>query len=542
MSGFPILQSLGYILFTAAAAVLLLRLVRVPTIVAYMAAGLLLGPVTGVVEVTESIELISKIGIALLLFLVGLQLSLSSIQGIVRIVAITGTIQVVTIFALGMGIGFAFGFGPAGAAVLGFAATCTSTVVMVKLLGQRREMQSLHGRVGVGVSMVQDITTVLALTVFAGLGSASGGEASGTTAMATAFAGVFALIALTALASRFVLPKLFGTVGRSPETVFIWSLAWCFLFIVIAERVGLSVELGAFIAGLGLAQLRVSDEMRRRVQPIVNFFLAAFFVSLGLQMQPVAALGQWPLLAALVAATLIAKPAVILFTLPRVGCDSRTSFMSSILLGQMSEFSFILAALAFSTGVIDQTTLSVITLTGFITISASSYLVLFGDGLFRTLRGGWLLRAFGADRSGEHSSMASTLSDHVIVIGMNSLGEKIVRELAERGRTVVAIDTDARKLRALPAIPLLGSVDDHSVLEDAQFLSAALVVSALQIEDTNYLLAYRCRSAGVRACIHAFDEEVIEELRDIGIDHLMISKYDGTRQIARLLRTAGILD
>src|SRR5690606_20760753 len=170
-------------------------------------------------------------------------------------------------------------------------------------------------------------------------------------------------------------------------------------------------------------------------------------------------------------------------------------------------------ALAFSTGVIDRTTLSVITLTGFITISASSYLVLFGDSLLKWLRGGHLLRLFGAERPGEHPATASGLSDHIIVIGMNSLGEKIVRELADRGRTIVAIDTDAQKLRTLPAIPLLGSVDDHSVLDDAQFLSAALVVSALQIEDTNNLLAYRCRRAGVRACIHAFDEEVIEELR-----------------------------
>jgi Kef-type K+ transport system membrane component KefB len=541
VSEFPILQSLGYILLTAAVAVLLLRLVRVPTIVAYMAAGLLLGPVTGVLEVTDSIELISKTGIALLLFLVGLQLSLSSVQGIARIVAVTGSIQVVVIFLLGLGIGLLFGFSIAASAVLGFAATCTSTVVMVKLLSQRREMKSLHGRIGIGVSMVQDITTVLAFTVFAGLGTASAGGVSMTRAMLTAFAGVLALIMMTGLAARFLLPWLFTRVEKSPETIFIWSLAWCFLFIVVAERAGLSVELGAFIAGLGLAQLRFAEELRRRVQPIVNFFLAAFFVSLGLQMQPVAALGQWPLLLALAAATLIVKPAVVLFTLPRVGCDARTSFMSAIALGQMSEFSFILATLAFSTGVIDQTTLSVITLTGFVTISASAYLVLYGDQLFDRLRGGPLLRFFGADRS--HSPPHSEgMNDHIIVIGMNSLGVAIVTELAARGETVIAIDTDLTKLIDLPATPLLGSVDDYSVLEEAQFLDSRLVVSALQIEDTNNLLAHRCRRAGVRACIHAFDAEVIEELRDIGIEHLMISKYDGTRQIAGMLRTAGILD
>ena len=541
MTDFPILQSLGYILFTAAAAVLLLRLVRVPTIVAYMAAGLL-GPVTGVVEVTPSVQLISQTGIARLLFLVGLQLSIASVQGVARTVAITGSIQVVSIFALGAATGLLFGFDIAAAAVLGFAATCTSTVVMVKLLGVRGEMKSLHGRISVGVSMVQDITTVLALTVFAGLGTAGAGGGSAGGAIGIAFTGVFALIALTAAASRFVLPRLFALVQRSHETVFIWSLAWCFLFIVVADRVGLSVELGAFIAGLGLAQLRIAEEMRRRVQPIVNFFLAAFFVTLGLQMQPVAALGQWPLLLALVTATVIVKPAVVLFTLPRLGCDARTSFLSAIALGQMSEFSFILATLAFATGVIDMTTLSVITLTGFITISISAYLMLFADEILERLRGGRLLRTFGAVRFTAEEPGLDDVRGHIIVIGMNSLGQRLAREIHDRGHTVVAIDTDVAKLEGVPGIALLGSVDDYSVLEEAQFEDARLVVSALQIEDTNNLLAHRCRRAGVPASIHAFDEEVIQELRDIGIDYLMVSKYDGTRQLAQMLRSAGVLD
>src|SRR5690606_115068 len=157
---------------------------------------------TGVVEVTASIELISQTGIALLLFLAGLQLNLAAVRGIGRIVAITGTVQVISIFVLGVGIGLLAGFGVAASAVLGFAVTCTSTVVMVKLLGLRREMKSMHARIGIGVSLVQDVTTVLALTVFAGLGTAGTGGGSQTTAMLLAFAGVITLIGLTALAAR----------------------------------------------------------------------------------------------------------------------------------------------------------------------------------------------------------------------------------------------------------------------------------------------------------------------------------------------------
>jgi Kef-type K+ transport system membrane component KefB len=542
VTDFLILQSLGYILLTAAVAVLVLRTLRVPTIVAYMAAGLLLGPIGGVLTETATVELIAEAGIALLLFLVGLELSLDKIRGVGGYAALGGTLQIVFTSAAGLALGLAFGLPLAAAGVIALAVTFSSTVVVVKLLGQKNELGTLHGRVAVGILLVQDIAVVLALTLFAGLRgtgeSADVGSVVG--GVAGAFGGMFALAALAASAARWVLPALFRRVRRSPETIFIWSLAWCFLFIVLAELLHLSVELGSFIAGVSLAQLHFAEDLRRRVQPIVNFFLAVFFVTLGLHMDPREVFGAWPLMLALAAAVLVVKPAIMLVSLPRIGLDARSTVLTSLTLAQMSEFSFILAALATAAGVIGEDLLSAISLAGFVTIGISSYVILGSERIVQRARDRGLLRLLRA--SSEAATPARSRSGHIIVIGMNTLGRRLVDEFAARGFSVLAIDTDAAKLARVDADTLLGSVDDAAVLEEAAFTDALLVVSALQIEDTNNLLTYRCREVGVPVSIHAYETVLIDDLRELGAEHIMASKHDGAREIALRLREAGVLD
>ncbi|HSJ10951.1 MAG TPA: cation:proton antiporter [Longimicrobiales bacterium] len=544
MTDFPILQNLGYILITAAVAVLLLRLVKVPAIVAYMVTGLVLGPATGVLRVSESVELLSEAGIVLLLFLVGLELSLAHIRGVGRTAVIAGTIQIALTATAGWLVAMAFGLRGGAAVVLALAVTFSSTVVVVKLLGQKRALDETYGRIAIGVLLVQDAAVILALTMFAGLGGQGGDNGVGgiTMSVLMAFGGMIALAAVTAFAAKFVLPRAFDWIASSSEGAFIWSLAWCFLFIIAAEMLHLSVELGAFLAGVGLAQLRFSEALRRRVQPIVNFFLAVFFVSLGLQMEPRAALAQWPLVLALLAVAMLVKPAIVLATLPRLGYDERTAALGSLTLAQMSEFSFILAALAAGLGMIDEALLSVITVAGFISIGISSYVIVGAEALHVRLRDMRVLALFGAAGEAPEPG-ADPRTDHIIVIGMNTLGRRLARELTARGETVLAVDTDAAKLDELGvADTLVGSVDDAGVLDDAGYTHARLVVSALQIEDTNNLLAYRCRRAGVPVSIHAFDTSLIEELREVGATHLMVSKHDGTREIAQRLRHAGVFD
>lgn len=543
MTDFLILQNLGYILFTAAVAVLLLRLIRVPTIVAYMAVGLVLGPIGGVLTENETIDLIAEAGIALLLFLVGLELSLEKIRGVGRYAVLGGLVQITLTAAAGLGAGLLLGLSLPAAAVVALAVTFSSTVVVVKLLGEKRQLGAMHGRIAVGILLVQDVAVVLALTLFAGLQSSPDASGLGSVlrGVVGAFGAMLILAAAAAASARWLLQPLFRGVRTSHETVLVWSLAWCFIFIVAAELLHLSVELGSFIAGVSLAQLRFAEELRRRVQPIVNFFLAVFFVTLGLHMDPVQALAAWPLILVMSVTVLVLKPLIMLASLPRFGLDGRTTFLTSLTLAQMSEFSFIVATLAAGAGVLGEDLLAAISLTGFLTIGISSYVILGSDGLYERLGGRRLFRWL--DTAGAAApEEEEPLEDHVIVVGMNTLGRRLVAELRTRNATVLAIDTDAAKLAAIDAHTMLGSVDDHALLEEANYERARLVISTLQIEDTNNLLAFRCRRAGVPVSIHAYDTSLMDDLRELGTDHIIMSKHEGAREIALRLRDAGVLD
>jgi Kef-type K+ transport system membrane component KefB len=542
MTDFPILRDLGYILVAAALVVLVGRAVKVPPIIAYMVAGLLLGPATHLVHPTEALELISEVGIALLLFLVGLELSLAKIRDVGRVAVLAGVGQIVVTALSGYGLSRLLGFAPVTSALLALGLTFSSTVVVVKLLEHRGELGALHGRIAVGILLVQDVAVAIALTLLAGLDDPSdlGIESVGR-GILKASLGMGALVLLAFLTTRFVLPRLFGWLAGSLEALFIWSLTWCFGFILAAQALGLSVEIGAFIAGISLAQLSYNEELIRRVHPLVNFFLAVFFVTLGIHMEPAAALQVWPVVLALSLFVLVGKPLILMALIPRFGYGERTSFLAGLTLGQISEFSFVVAALALGAGLVDPAFLSLIGVVGLVTIGVSTALIQGGDRLYARAASAGLPRIFRGSRA-EETVPGDALRDHVVVVGMNTLGRRLVHGFMQRGERVLAIDVDPRKLVALPCDVLQGNTDYVAVLNHAHLSEARLLVSTLQIEDANNLLAYRAREAGVPSSIHAFDPALIDELRENGATHLMVSKHDGIRQVAAALRAAGAFD
>ncbi len=540
MTDYPILFDLGVIVVTAAALVLAARVVRAPTIVAYILAGLLLGPVTGLVEGRGAVELIAELGIALLLFLVGLELSLEKIRDVGRVAVIAALAQVAISAAGGMLLSLLLGFGAGTSLFIATALTFSSTVVVVKILGQKREMDTLYGRIAVGILLVQDMVVIVALTLLTGLGGS--GDLSAVEvarSLGGAFGGMLLLLAVALGAARYLLPPLFGWMSSSADGLFIWSLSWCFLFVVGAELLHVSPEIGAFLAGVSLAQLPATQELRRRVHPLMNFFVMVFFVSLGVQMELEAAARHWGAAVALVLFVLVSKPLIFTFAVARMRYSERTAALTGITLAQTSEFSFVFAAVGVSAGVIDEGILSLIAVVGMATISISSYGILYNDGL-RALaaRRGWL-RVFRAAR--DEAPGPGARRRHVIVVGMNALGRRIARALAEMGETVVAVDTDPGKMADLPVVQLLGNAEHASVLEEAELDGARLLVSALQIEDVNRVLAFRARAAGVPVSIHAYDQEVVDELEEIGAEHLIHSKHAGTRRLAQLFQRGGVL-
>ncbi|MEX2530647.1 MAG: cation:proton antiporter [Gemmatimonadota bacterium] len=542
----PLLHDLGMILLVATGVTLLARTVQIPSIIAYILAGLLLGPVLGVVEISHTMELIAEVGIILLLFLVGLELSLDKIREVGKVAFGAGLSQVAITGAGIALIAWMFGLSPGDILFLGIALTFSSTVVVVKLLDELRALDHRHGRIAVGILLVQDLVVVIVLTFVAGMsGDEEMAAATLLRDLSLAFGGMAVLLVSATLLAWKALPPLFDWMAKSQEGLLAWSLAWCFLLVLGSELLGLSLELGAFIAGVALAQLPYNHDLRRRVHPLMNFFVAIFFVTLGVQMEMAEAISAWPLVLTLVVATLLLKPPLVAWLVRLHSQPPRVALRAGLTLGQTSEFSFILAALALGNGLIDQALLSIVGAVGLLTMGFSSISILRGDALVNWFdRRGFIPLLTGARSEGisldEGAEEHGPREGHVIVVGMNSLGRRIVEFLQKSGEDVLAVDTDPAKLAGLPCSTLLGNAEYLSVMEEAGVQNAQLLVSALHIEDVNRLLAYRGFRWGIPTVIHAYDENVERELQGLDVAHLLNSRGAGVDRMTEELARHGV--
>ncbi len=540
-SEFTLLLDLGFIVVGAAVFAFVGKLLRMPSIVAYIFAGILLGPALGIVELDHSLELIAELGIALLLFLVGLELSFAKIRDVGRVAVAAGVGQVIFTACGGIVICLMLGFDFMASLFLAVALTFSSTVVVVKLLDQKGHLNRLYGRMAVGIFLVQDLIVILVLTLLAGLGHGEGLEL-GTAAvgLARAFGGMGLLLGIVLLASKYLLPRPFAWAARSPDTIFIWALFWCLLIVGLAGALELSLEIGAFLAGIALAQLPYNDDLRRRLHPLMSFFIAVFFVTLGVQMDLSAARENAFPAAMLSLFVLVGNPFIFMIIISRMRYSEWNSFQTSVTVAQISEFSFIFAALGVSSGMIDQDILSLVAVVGIITITGSAYMIIYSDWLYGFCRRLRLLRPFRAKQEPDEESESSR-SGHIIVVGMNHMGVEIVKGLVARGEQVLAVDTDPAKLHGLEgAEVLIGNVEYESVVEEIGMAEAKLVVSALQIEDTNHLLAYRCRRVGVPCSIHAFDVSMVDDLMDLETSYLLMPNVDGLVEQREILEKEGL--
>jgi len=384
---------------------------------------------------------------------------------------------------------------------------------------------------------------VVALTFLAGLGRDQEMTASEMlTSVGLAFAGMALLLVAAAVAARWILPRVLGRVAASQETLLICSLALCFLFVLGAEVMELSLEIGAFLAGLTLAQLPYNDDLRRRVHPLMNFFIAVFFVSLGIQMEFGAVAEIWFPAVILSLFVLLGNPFIFMLLIARMGYGERTSFLTSVTVAQISEFSFIFAAMGLATGLIGEEILSLIGIVGLVTIAASAFMILYNHQLYGWLQPTGILGLFRAREGGSPMEEHDPRSDHVIVVGMNTLGRRITIHLHEKGYQVLAVDTDPSKLEGLPCETLLGNAEYAAVMDEADLANARLLVSALHIEEVNRLLAYRAAEEGVPSAINAFDLHGVAALERLSVDHLIDTQQVGVDRIVAELGERGVFE
>lgn len=490
-----------------------------PLIVAFILVGILVGPaLLDMISAEQQIALLAEIGVTVLLFVVGLKLDMHLVRHLGLVALATGLGQLAFTIVLGFLIGLALGFDVVKAVYVAVALTFSSTIIVVKLLSDKREIDSLHGRIAMGFLIVQDIAVVLAMMVVGSL-SVSQGMDAGTTGLLvlTILAKLAGALLVVALMMRYVLPPLMHLLARSPELMLIFAIAWGTSAAALGDMIGFSKEVGAFLAGFSLASTPYREAMSARLTSVRDFLLLFFFVHLGSQLR-FDTLGD-ELGPALVFSlfVLIGNPLVVMAIMGYMGYRRRTGFLAGLTVAQISEFSIIFVAMGITLGHVGESTLGLITLVGIVTIALSTYMILYSHRLYDWL--GPALAVFERrqpHREGEGPATASG-RPAVIVFGLGRYGGRLVSKLHEAGVTVLAMDFDPERVRHYQRCGIdaaYGDIESREFLEHLSMEGVRWVISTVPEVSANQGLSevLRDRGFGGQLAVTVHHEEHVERL------------------------------
>lgn len=514
---------------------------RQPLIVAFIAVGILAGPsVLGWVSENDQIDLLAKFGITLLLFVVGLKLDLHIIRTMGSVALATGLGQVVFTSVVGYLIALAMGMTPIASLYVAVALTFSSTIIIVKLLSDKREVDTLHGRIALGFLIVQDLVVVLAMIGLNALGEA--GEASvAQTAIAVLMKGV-AFLLVIGLVMRYILPRLLHLLSHSQELLVLFGIAWAVSLATLGDTLGFSKEVGAFVAGVSLASTPYRDVLGARLVSLRDFLLLFFFIDLGAGLD-LGLLGA-QLVEALIFSVfvLIGNPLIVMVIMGALGYRKRTGFLAGLTVAQISEFSLILGALGLSLGHIDAETMGLITLVGIITISVSTYMIIYSHPIYERLAP-WL-QVFERQRPHRELDQVVTPEDgvaEVILFGMGRYGSGIAQALRQRSRRVMSVDYNPELVRSGDSMgyPVLyGDAEDPEFIASLPFASTQWVVCTTRERHVSLALIHSLRSLGYagQIAVTVRDPDEITRLERAGADLVLVPYADAACEaVDRLL-------
>ncbi|MGB5149475.1 MAG: cation:proton antiporter family protein [Mycobacterium sp.] len=491
--------TLATVLAIATVAGLIATRMRQPLIVAFIVVGIAVGPVgTGWVSADSTIELLAEFGISLLLFLVGLRLDLQMIRSTGPVAMVTGLGQVVLTSAIGYLVAIAFGMDSLTAVYIAMALTFSSTIIIVKLLSDKRELDHLHGRIAVGLLIVQDLVVVVVMIVLTAFGQDTGGDLGGGVA-AVLLKGA-GLLAGMWLLTRYVAPWLLPHIARSQDLLVLFGVSYAASVAALSEWLSFSSEVGAFLAGVSLASTPFRDALGARLASLRDFLLLFFFLGLGAQLEFIGTTEQIVEALAFSALVLVGKPLIIIAIMSVMRYPLRVSVNAGLPLGQISEFSWILAALGLSLGHITNATVSLITVVGLITIAASTYMITYSQQIYERAKR-WLAALERSPREPE-SHVAENYD--VILYGLGRFGGHLADRLSNAGHGVLAVDFDPHQVKTHSGggvTAMFGSAEDLHLLEALPLERARYVVSAIPVLQTNLALLHGLRHHGYRDAI-----------------------------------------
>lgn len=530
---------IGFIVIIATACALIARLLRQPLLLSYILAGAIIGPY-GLKLVTSysTINVVSELGIAFLLFIVGLELDINKIKKMGAISIIAGIGQVVFTFFAGFLFTQWVGFPPTQSIYLSIALTLSSTVIVIKLYEDKDQLDTLHGRVALGILLVQDFLAIISISMLS-----NSAEFSAVIVLTALLKGLgFFIIAL--LLGQFVLPLLFKFVAESQELLFITSVAWCFLFGIIAQWLELSVAIGAFLAGVSLASLPYSFEIINKTRSLRDFFATLFFVSLGMQIGFGDIAQHLSTIIWLSLFVLVGNPLIVMILMSLFGFKSSTSFLTSIAIAQVSEFSLVYVLFAYKLGVVPQFVVSIVALIAVITFTLSSYMITYGELLYAKLQKFLKLFEKISLRKLEFSYLPEARKSYeIIIFGCNRIGNTVLHKTRQLGKSALVVDFHPEVITHLmkEKVPCIyGDASDPTILSRINFSKTKIAISTLPEQQANIRLAKKLKQLNKKITLFftADHHDEALQLYNLGANYVIMPHQIGGHYVASLLEKA----
>jgi CPA2 family monovalent cation:H+ antiporter-2 len=531
------------LLLALAAAVVLgavaLRL-GLPPMLGYIGAGVVVGPVNPAFEVDqEQVLALADIGVAFLMFSIGLQFSIGELRSVgARILAGT-PVQVAITMALGAGIGLLLGWELTEALFIGAAVAVCSTVVLVRVAGEEVLHTTAHGRTALGVSIVQDLVTVVLVVALSTVGRAEDltlGGAGREVLVALAF------IAVVLAAGSRIFPRLLAFVARfRSRELFIISIALLAIGTAFAaESLGVSIALGAFVAGLAVSEPELTAGVLGEIVPLRELFATFFFVSIGILLQPAAIAAALPVVLTLLLVITLGKALPVAGLALLDGQRPSSAARAGALIGQSGEFSFVIASTGLGLGAIDSDTFTLAMGAVVISIVTAYPLLQAANRLGR-----------GLDRAVVHPPLPGSVPElrrHAVIVGFGRVGRSVARVFSQRGFSWIAIDGDygiVRHARQQGSPVIYGDAGSPSVLDQARVGTCHTVILAIPDALASRQAALHVRAVNPRAEIvaraHSEAEEV--ELRRMGVARVVVAERElGNELLRHALRRFGVGD
>jgi len=520
-------QEVTLLLFATALLGLVGVKLRQPLIIIYIIVGIIAGPSSlDWVSAHEPLQLLSEIGVTILLFVVGLKLDLNLVRQLGPVALATGLGQLLFTIVGGFVISLALGMNVPRSLYIAIALTFSSTIIIVKLLSDKREIDSLHGRIAMGFLIVQDIAVVLAMMVIGSQG-AGASESSAWIQAGEVMIKVAGIGLAVFLLMRFVLPGMVRIMAASQELLLVFAVAWGATLAATGEWLGFSKEVGAFLAGFSLASLPYRESISARLTSLRDFLLLFFFVHLGTQLDLGNLGSELPSAAVLAAFVLIGNPLIVLVIMGYMGYRRRTGFMAGLTVAQISEFSIIFVAMGVTLGHVDPAALGLVTLVGLVTIATSTYMILYSQRLYA-----WCEPVLGVferrDPFRERALESEAQPADVIVFGLGRYGRQMAEQLCEHGASVLGVDFDpevlSRERRAGHVPVVFGDASNEDFIANLPISGARLVISTLRDSATDRSLVEHLRASGYTGRI-AITAHSAGEGRDMvrrGADHVLL--------------------